>query len=193
MKALPNILTVSRFFIAAAFIFFFQYDVAWAVFLSTGLFVVGALTDLLDGYLARKYELHSDFGKIMDPIADKFLVLSAFFVFMQKGYIAGWMFYAIALREIIVTASRLSLMKKGKVIAAEKAGKAKTVLQMGTILIILSIGVLLHSTSDPSSWVFQQGTLAYYFIFTQFLMILTVTLTLYSGVIYFINNRENLY
>jgi CDP-diacylglycerol--glycerol-3-phosphate 3-phosphatidyltransferase len=192
MKNVPNILTVSRFFIAVAFIIFFQMDVAWAVFLATALFTIGALTDLLDGYLARKYQLFSDFGKMMDPIADKFLVLSAFFVFMQKGYIAGWMFWVIAAREILVTASRLLLLRKGKVIAAEGAGKLKTVLQMVTIFVMLIISVLLHSTSDPSSWVSQEGAMRCYFVITQMLMILTVTLTLYSGVMYFLNNRKNL-
>ncbi len=188
-KSVPNILTVSRFFFAGAFLYFFQFDVRWAVFLSTALFTLGALTDLLDGYWARKHKLFSDFGALMDPIADKFLVLSAFFVFMQKDYIAGWMFYAIALREILVTASRISLMKKGQVIAAEKAGKIKTVMQMLTIFVILSIGLLMHSTSNLSSWVFQQGTMSYYFLATQMLMALTVALTLYSGLKYFWQNR----
>jgi CDP-diacylglycerol--glycerol-3-phosphate 3-phosphatidyltransferase len=84
MKNLPNILSISRFFVALAFVYFYQINQAWAVFLSTALFAGGALTDFLDGYLARKYQLSSDFGKLMDPIADKFLVLSAFFVFMAQ-------------------------------------------------------------------------------------------------------------
>ncbi|MCC6758186.1 MAG: CDP-diacylglycerol--glycerol-3-phosphate 3-phosphatidyltransferase [Candidatus Omnitrophica bacterium] len=193
MKNLPNILSISRFFVALAFVYFYQINQAWAVFLSTALFAGGALTDFLDGYLARKYQLSSDFGKLMDPIADKFLVLSAFFVFMAQGEIAVWMFYAIAIREVFVTASRLSLTRKGTVVAAEAAGKLKTVLQMVTIFVILGLNVLAHSTSDPSSWVFQQNTLFFFSIGTQILMILTVTLTLYSGVLYFLCNRTQLF
>lgn len=193
MKSLPNILSISRFFIALAFAYFYQINERWAVFLSMALFAVGALTDFLDGYLARKHHLSSDLGKLLDPIADKFLVLSAFFVFMVQGEIAAWMFYAIALREVLVTASRLSLTRKGTVIAAETAGKLKTVLQMVTIFVILGLNVLAHATNDPSSWVFQQNTIFYFSVGTQILMILTVTVTLYSGVLYFMKNRENLF
>lgn len=188
---LPNILTVSRFFLTIIFLVLAQRSEVWALYWTVGVFSLGALTDFLDGYIARKYQLFTDFGKLMDPIADKFLVLSAFFIFMQKGYFPGWMFYVIVVREVSVTVSRLFFMKSGKVIAAEFAGKAKTVLQMLTIFLMLMIHFLMYSTQDPTSWIFQQGTMAYVFVVVQLLMILTVTLTMHSGFKYFWNNRQN--
>jgi CDP-diacylglycerol--glycerol-3-phosphate 3-phosphatidyltransferase len=188
---LPNIFTVVRLFLTIVFLILSQRAEVWALYWAAGMFTLGALTDFLDGYIARKYQLFTDFGKIMDPIADKFLVLSAFFVFMQKGYFPGWMFYVIVVREVSVTVSRLFFVTNGKVLAAEFAGKAKTVLQMLTIFFMLLISLLMYSTQDPSSWVFQQGTMAYVFVVVQLLMIMTVTLTLHSGLKYFWNNRQN--
>ncbi len=190
---LPNLLTIGRFFLTGGFIYCVTKDGGFFSVLAIVLFMLAVLSDYLDGYLARKYNLFTDFGKIMDPIADKFLVLSAFFVFMRQGYFSPWMFYVIAGREFLVTVSRFFLIKKGKVIAAERAGKAKTVLQMTTIFGILSMNFLLNSTHDPSSWVFQQGTMAYCFFAIQLLMVFTVTLTLYSGIKYFWNNRQYLF
>ncbi|MCB9758050.1 MAG: CDP-diacylglycerol--glycerol-3-phosphate 3-phosphatidyltransferase [Candidatus Omnitrophica bacterium] len=188
---LPNILTVARFLLTLAFLFLSQRLEVWAIYWAAGMFTLGALTDFLDGYIARKYQLFTDFGKLMDPIADKFLVLSAFFIFMQKGYFPPWMFYVIVVREVSVTVSRLCLMKSGKVIAAEFAGKAKTVLQMITIFAMLIMNLLMFSTYDMSSWVFKKTTADFFFIVTQLLMILTVTLTVHSGLKYFWNNRQN--
>ncbi len=188
----PNILTVSRFFLTVAFIYYVRKIGEFYCLLAIVCFVLAVLSDYLDGYFARKYNLFTDFGKIMDPIADKFLILSAFFIFMQWHFIAPWMFYAIACREVLVTVSRLFLMKKGKVIAAEAAGKAKTVLQMAAILGILGISFWLnsHKNPSPSSWVFGQGTMAHVFIGgIQPVMTFVVFLTLYSGIKYFWQNR----
>lgn len=187
---LPNSLTVLRLFLTIGFVIYAQKAGLFAYALAVALFVIAAITDFLDGYIARKYNLFTNFGKIMDPIADKFLVLSAFFVFMIKGQVAPWMFYIIAGREILVTVSRLFLMKKGKVLAAEKEGKLKTVLQMAAIIWILGFTLLQKSAGDPSSWVHQQLTLYWVYIITQLLMFCAVGLTLYSGLKYFWNNRK---
>ncbi len=190
---LPNLLTIGRLFLTVGFIYSITKRGGFFYLLAIVLFVLAVLSDYLDGYFARKYNLFTDFGKIMDPVADKFLVLSAFFVFMRQGYFPSWMFYLIAGRELLVTMSRFSLMRKGRVIAAERAGKAKTVLQMVTIFSMLGMNFLLNSTSDPSAWVFQQGTMAYGFFGIQLLMVFTVTLTLYSGIKYFWNNRQDFF
>src|SRR5205085_3411379 len=86
--------------------------------------------------------IHSNFGKIMDPIADKFLVLSVFFIFVQRNVIPYWMFYLIFIREVLVTGSRIIAIRRGQVLAAEKAGKLKTILQLFAIWLILLFVIL---------------------------------------------------
>ena len=91
---------------------------------------MASITDFYDGYLAKTRGLISDFGKIMDPISDKILMLSIFFALAYMGIVAWWMVILIAVREIYVTLDRLWSMKKGQVLSAERAGKIKTVFQM---------------------------------------------------------------
>ena len=135
---LPNILTLSRVVLAFVLIFLLEGRSAVGNILAFIVFVIAALTDFYDGHLAKKRGLISDFGKIMDPVADKVLLLSAFGVLAHIGMIAWWMFILIALREIVVTASRLLAMRQGQVLAAERAGKVKTVVQ------ILAVSMLLR-------------------------------------------------
>lgn len=144
---LPNILTVFRIAVTGVFIHFLLSGGFKASFIAVVAFVVGSLTDYLDGYIARKYNLISDFGKIMDPIADKFLVLSAFFVFVRLELISAWVVWAIAFREIIITLLRLKAIGKNKIIAAEQLGKIKTVGQIVAIAIILFLILLNESNS----------------------------------------------
>lgn len=189
----PNALTVARIFLTFGFVAFALQKTLGGYWLAAILFAGGAVTDYLDGYLARKYNLHSDFGKIMDPIADKFLTLSAFFIFMQLKLIPGWMFYLVAAREILVTASRLSLMNKGQVLPAEKSGKVKTVIQMVTILIGMSILIINASRHPFGSFWYQQSTLAFESVLIQGSMLLVAGLTTYSGLKYFWNNQRQLF
>ena len=120
---LPNVLTIFRIFLTFVFIFLFMQGGLGSRVLALAVFTIASLTDYLDGHLARKYNLISEFGKLMDPIADKFLVLSAFFIFMQLQLIAVWMFAVIFAREVIVTGLRLFALRRGIALAAEAAGK----------------------------------------------------------------------
>ncbi len=187
----PNILTCLRFVLTIGFIFFARIDGLYAVIVATAFFTSAAITDFLDGYIARKYQLFTDFGKIMDPIADKFLILSAFFIFMQMHYIPVWMFYLVAVREILVTASRLLLMSKGQVIAAETEGKLKTVLQIVAVFLILSFR-LAQSSFSGATVLEQQGTMFWWYCLIQVVMLVVTIVTTYSGLKYFWNNRLNL-
>jgi len=189
----PNSLTVARIFLTFGFIGFALQGTLNSYLIAAGLFTVGAITDYLDGYLARKYNLHSDFGKIMDPIADKFLILSAFFIFMKVQLIPGWMFYVVTTREVFVTVSRLSLMKKGKVLAAEKEGKLKTVIQIVTVFIGLGV-LIVNSIPHPvsSEW-YQQNTLVIVGLLVHGAMLAVVYLTLLSGLKYFWHNWGKLF
>ena len=101
------------------------------------IFSLAALTDWLDGYLARKLELISDFGKFMDPLADKMLTTAAFLIFIDQGLLASWMVFAILTREFIVSGLRMTASSKGVVIAAGFSGKFKTVLQIISIIALL--------------------------------------------------------
>lgn len=134
---LPNKLTLLR--IALTFVFMlclFSKGLAFKV-LALFVFSAAALTDLLDGIIAKARNQITDFGKIMDPIADKILVLAAFLSFIQLQLIPAWTVIVIIARELIITSLRIFALSKGKVLAASRAGKHKTVSQMAAIFIIL--------------------------------------------------------
>ena len=186
---LPNALTILRFLLAIGFILALRRAELRYVILATILFLVATITDFFDGYFAKKKNLVSNFGKIMDPIADKFLLLSAFFIFMRMQLIAPWMFYVILVREVVVTGSRLLAVSKGIVIAAEQIGKYKTVSQMIAVCGILSY---LWWAKMSSPVIVPSAAMDQWQQFIFVLMVLTVGLTLFSGISYFWNNRGNL-
>lgn len=141
----PNKLTVVRMIMVPFFVLFMLTDFAGAAgkWISLLLFVAASFTDYLDGHLARKYNLVTDFGKFMDPLADKLLVCSALICFVEKGELAAWIVIIIMAREFIISGFRLVASDSGVVIAANYWGKFKTVSQMiMIILIILDIEAL---------------------------------------------------
>ena len=101
------------------------------------IFSVAAATDWLDGHLARKLNLTSDFGKFMDPLADKMLTTAAFLVFINQGLLASWIVFVILSREFIVSGLRMTAASKGHIIAAGWSGKLKTVLQFVLVIVLL--------------------------------------------------------
>lgn len=184
---LPNILTVSRFFWTVLFIFLLAKNSLSSTILAAAVFAIAAVTDFLDGYLAKKKDLITDFGKIMDPVADKFLILSAFIMFVQLGVLETWMVVLVFIREVLVTFSRVARLYRGQVIAAEKAGKIKTVFQIASISVILFF-LILEQSSFSQGWSVSienaWGALI------NALMFVTVLLTVNSGVSYFLNLRK---
>ncbi len=140
---IANQLTIFRVILIFPFLYFllnateggFTYRIIAFV-----LFGVASLTDLLDGYIARKHNLVTDFGKLMDPLADKILVMAALAIFIELGYIPSWMLILILGREFLVTGVRSIAASKGEVIPAGQLGKWKTTTQMIAILIIMLIG-----------------------------------------------------
>ena len=101
------------------------------------IFLSASLTDFLDGYIARKNNLITNFGKLMDPLSDKILVISALITFVSKQYIQAWMVIIIIAREFLVTGIRIIAASKGEVIPADKLGKYKTTFQMIAIVLII--------------------------------------------------------
>lgn len=168
--------------------FFLFVHGLWAKVTALIIFICAALSDLFDGMLAKRRNMVTDFGKLMDPIADKVLVLGAFAVFVQMQLIEAWMFVIIIFREILITSLRLFALNKGKVLSAGRVGKHKTVSQMGVIILILCFIVLKETMLTFFTWspgwedFFRRGIYA--------LMLLTVGLTLYSGLSYLWENRK---
>jgi len=185
---LANRLTMSRILLTFVFMFFLFCHGLWPKVISLVVFILAALSDLFDGLVAQRRNMVTDFGRLMDPIADKILVLAAFAAFVQLQLIDAWMFVIIVSREILITSLRLFALNKGKVLSAARAGKHKTVLQMTVIFTILGFIVLKEIILKYYTWnpawekIFRQG------IF--FLMLITVGLTLYSGLSYLWGNRK---
>ena len=186
---LPNLLTFSRIFLTLLFVVLMTQNGLFVKALAAVVFFIASLTDLFDGYYAKKYNLITNWGKLMDPIADKFLVLTVFFIFAQMHLIALWMFIVILAREIIVTGMRLAAVMKGKVLAAEKAGKYKTAAQITAISITLLFIVYQESPLFNAQTVYIVRYWQYG-IFTA--MITAVVLTLTSGVFYIRHNLSAL-
>lgn len=181
----PNFLTILRIILACGCIIGTVYatknSLVWALIL----FILASLTDFFDGYLARKTNAISDFGKLFDPIADKILILGVFVAFLNLKIITVWMVVAIMLREFIITGMRLLALSRGVVLAAKGAGKHKTVSQIVGIIIIY-IGLIIKSFfphADKLVFIFMNKII-------PFLMIYIVVVTLGSGIYYFWINRN---
>ena len=188
---LPNKLTISRILLTVVFmVFLFGHGVAYKI-LALVIFAIAAFTDFLDGYIAKKYRLITDFGKFMDPIADKILVLAAFLAFVEMGLVPAWMVIIIIFREFIITGIRLIALRKNRLIESILAGKHKTASQIFAIFVILifivlrEIGYSLEFWTPKSEYYFEIGIFC--------LMFITVLLTLISGASFFIRNKGILY
>ncbi len=185
MMNLPNKLTLLRIVLVPFFVFFLLAGGGGAFNLTALLvFAVASLTDMLDGKIARSRGLITTFGKLMDPLADKILVMSAMICFVALGLAPAWVVILILTREFLVTSLRLIAAGEGRVIAADKWGKIKTVTQM--IWIIWAL-LWLWLASSPSA--FPAGFDAFPHIITSILMYASVFFTLLSGFNYVWKNR----
>ncbi len=172
---LPNKITMLRVIMIPIFVAVLLIEFPYHQPIAAALFIVAALTDSLDGYLARSRNLITDFGKFMDPLADKLLVCSALICFVQLGSVPAWMVIIIIAREFAITGLRTLAASDGIVIAASKWGKAKTVSQMLAIVIILF-----------NNWPFSLLNIP---MGTIMIWIATI-LTLISGIDYLILNKN---
>ncbi|HAE42206.1 MAG TPA: CDP-diacylglycerol--glycerol-3-phosphate 3-phosphatidyltransferase [Clostridiales bacterium] len=173
---LPNKLTVIRVLFIPFFMFFIMNDsINYAPTLALVIYVVASLTDTLDGYIARKYNLITDFGKFMDPLADKLLVTASLICLVELGFISSWIAMIIIARELIITGFRTLAASKGVTLAANNWGKLKTIFQMITIILVL----ILNTGLPFDLW-----------LATTVLWAITVILTLVSGTIYIWENKS---
>ena len=191
---LPNKLTISRMIMIPVFILFFYLNFTGHYFVAVGVFAVASLTDLLDGKIARKYNLVTNLGKFLDPIADKVLVLSALVVLLTRPAVftlnlgdwaliaAGCGVAVILAREIIVSGFRMVAASSGTVIAADMFGKYKTTAQDIAIVVLLISAGIAELTSHIAGKIINYIGLAFFAV--------AVILTIISGINYLVKNRE---
>lgn len=166
---LPNKLTLLRMALVPVYMLFWHLPIPHNALIALGVFILASLTDLLDGHIARSRNLITDFGKFMDPLADKVLVLTAMIYFCAAWRMPAWAVVIVIFREFAVSGMRLVAVEQGRVIAAGWSGKVKTAATMVCLCV-------MHLPLPP----------LVYFLCS---LVIVVT-TLYSGVEYFIQNRD---
>lgn len=184
---LPNKITVARIFLIPVIILFLLVDFSFGRFevsgnvvtvseiIAAAIFVIAASTDGLDGYIARKRQLVTDLGKLLDPLADKLLIAAALISLVEMGRLGAWMAIIIISREFAVTGLRLIAVENGDVIAASKLGKWKTISQIVAIVALMLNNFPFMYVSFP---------------FAQWMIWLAVIMTVWSGVDYFVKNKQ---
>ncbi len=171
---LPNKLTLFRVVLIIPFVIFLlipNFGYAGRM-IALAIFIVASLTDFFDGKIARKHNLVTDFGKFMDPLADKLLVCSALICFVEKNEIASWIVIIIIAREFIISGFRLVASNKGVVIAASYWGKYKTAFQMFAIIFLII----------DLWWIIP------FYVITQILVYVALVLTIVSLIDYLVKN-----
>jgi CDP-diacylglycerol--glycerol-3-phosphate 3-phosphatidyltransferase len=188
-KYIPNILTSSRILLTPVFLYFLFSDFSHSKLIALVVFLVASITDAFDGFYARKYNLISKFGIFFDPLADKLLVLSAFYGFMfipiLDTEVKLWMIILISFRDVVVTLLRMIMEYKGITMVTSKVSKMKTALQILTILSILTYLILFSYNISYWQFVSEQSIL-------YFCMILTTLVTFYTGLHYCYYNYKSL-
>ena len=169
MMNTANKLTILRVVMIPAFLLVLYLDVPFANYWALAIFAAASITDTLDGYIARHYDQITDFGKFMDPLADKCLVFAAMLWFVEGGQMPAWALLIVAVREFGVSGLRMVAADKGRVIAAGWSGKGKTAATMVCIILML---LPLPEIVD------------------QICTAVIVLTTIYSGVEYFMKNAD---
>ncbi|MCM8534100.1 MAG: CDP-diacylglycerol--glycerol-3-phosphate 3-phosphatidyltransferase [Lentisphaeraceae bacterium] len=181
---IANKITMSRILLTVIFVILASMESQACRWAAWGAGFLAAISDVLDGYLARKYELVTDFGKLMDPLADKIFVSAAFIVLVENNIVPGWIVIIIVSREFAVTGLRLLAAQKGRVISAAVGGKVKTLLQFiylgtgGVVWGLYGQKGLTAITAEPVLYCMSG------------LMIATAVVTVYTGYEYFVKNKE---
>lgn len=175
---LPNKITVLRILLVPV-VLFFVYQIESSLFINIAaiiLFLAVSLTDTLDGHIARSRNLVTDFGKFLDPLADKILVICTLVVLMDLGYLHSVALIIVIIREFVVTSLRLVAASSDLVIAASPWGKAKTVVQIVVILVLMLTPI------------FQESVV--FHVAAQICIWMMVFITLFSGIDYLVKNRR---
>ena len=188
---LANKLTMIRIFLVPVFLVFITVkDIPYGSIIATVIFIIASLTDQLDGHIARSRNQITNFGKFMDPLADKLLVTAALVSFVELKLVAGWAVVVILAREFAVSGLRTLAASDGIVIAASWWGKIKTVTQMIAILLLL-LKVNINTSASAISFVNNNSLLSGFFTYVpETIMFIAVLITIISGIDYFVKNRH---
>ena len=184
---IPNQLTILRVLLTPLFIYFFIYETASNILLGTIIFFTAAATDWYDGFIARRFNITTRWGQFMDPLADKILISSAFFIFAYLDYFYWWMVIIIICRDFFITFLRIYALQRGRSIVTSTAAKWKTFFQMCFVLF------LLIYLNFPSADIYRlkQYPIPYNH-WISILFIFVTILTVYTGIQYLIENRMHL-
>ena len=189
---LPNQLTIGRLFLTALFVAVMSIPdqllksvhlLDYRITIATLFFLIASLTDFLDGYIARKLNLVTDFGKLMDPLVDKILTSAVFIILSKEDMIPAWITITIISREFLVTGLRLLASNQGKVLSADSLGKWKTTSQ----IIVASYFLSILGSNEP---ILKYLKFINQPMFGDLLIIICTTITVISGWSYLSKNRE---
>ena len=189
---LPNKLTLGRIILVPLMVAALLIDFPFNNLVALIIFAAASITDLLDGKIARKQNLVTDFGKFADPLADKILVLATLLCFVQNGYCDCVAVIIVLFREFSVTSIRLIAASSGEVIAANIWGKAKTVSQMIAVIAILVMQFILNLANDTNLISAQAESImsSAFGIAGEVLVWISTVFAVISGVIYIVQNRK---
>jgi CDP-diacylglycerol---glycerol-3-phosphate 3-phosphatidyltransferase len=183
---LPNQLTLWRLGLVFPFVWLLSVDWHWSKSIALGLFLAAGFTDYADGYIARRYQLVTVFGQLMDPLVDKIMIVSAFICLVASQDLPAWTVIIIVSREFLITGLRLIGVSRGRTLPAERLGKHKTVWQMVTVVYYL----VLKSIKE-ASWVhLSPAAEAIAAAVGTIVLSVAVILTLFSGLSYLAKNRD---
>lgn len=186
---LPNKLTLIRLGLVPLFLIFLSVDHVFTYSLALITFVAASITDYYDGKIARERAIETDFGRLMDPLADKILTSAAFIYFVGSyPHIPAWIVTAIIAREFAVSGVRMLAAMKGKVVSADRAGKLKTISQLTVIIAILN--VILYKKIFVSMFSFWDKVEHWARLGIYVLVTITLIMTIYSGYHYLRANRH---
>ena len=184
---LPNVLTVGRILVTPLFIILLFYDHPYARSWALFIFVAAMLTDIFDGYYARKHNLVTDYGRFLDPLADKIMVLSALISFAVMNVIPYWMVSLIIFRDVFITGLRMAMSSKNKTMVTSKIAKRKTLSQ---VLIIIFILFNIGFNSLSISWIGEMILFSRQYELIYYLTLLVTSFTVLTGFTYLYTNRS---
>lgn len=186
----PNQLTILRILLTPVIVYFLTFQTLWAQGLAFILFFIASLTDWYDGYIARKSGAVSAWGRFLDPLADKILVLSMFIAFVAIGEVQLWMVIVIALRDVVITLLRIYAVQHQKPMATSVFAKWKTASQMAAIYLIFLYLILKQKIAlagGTNSWMQRMESIG----FVDKVMYVVTLITATSGLHYLIENRHH--
>jgi len=182
---LPNKLTLIRMFLAPIYLALMLIEFPCHYIVALAVFAVASLTDMLDGKIARKNNLITVFGKLLDPLADKMLTTAALLAFMREGWCSIWIVMIVLTREFAVAGVRLIATAQGIVIPASYWGKAKTVSQM-----VFTIVIMLLAELDATFDIFANAGWFTLARVSNIMLWITAVLTVVSGITYFVDSKK---